>query len=212
MEIVCRRCGADNPPTDKYCGQCGRPLEEPSGRQANTELVGWFIMVSGLIILALATLYYVLATTITLWSVGWALLVPLNDLFYNISGDGIRWPGLTIGMLLGALGAVIYAWSRIKITGASGKGIKALMVIGSILLVIGAIFGFFPWEIARSYGVSNFPYAMGIYSHNYLALVLSGLTCILAGAVWAGWKARRWALPSFAASNDTTNAGEDRPH
>jgi predicted nucleic acid-binding Zn ribbon protein len=212
LEMKCHRCGADNPPTDKYCGQCGSPLEGPSKRQGTAELVGWLIMVSGLIVLALTALYFVLATTVTLWSTGWGLLVPLNDLFYNISGDGVRWSGLTVGVLLGALGAVIYAWPQIKFPGAPGKGIRALMLIGGTLLVVGAIFGLFPWEIARSYGISNFPYAMGIYSHNYLALVLSGLTCILAGAIWAGWRVRRWNLPSFAASSDNRKTGEGGPH
>ena len=91
------------------------------------------------------------------------------------------------------------------------------MLIGSSILLAGAILGAFPRAFAGLFGdlydSDSYRIALGIYSFNYQMVVLIGFTIILTGAVWAAWKDRRWRLPSTAhAAKDTAAEGTDAHH
>jgi hypothetical protein len=210
MKMKCSRCGADTPPTNLYCGQCGRSLAEGTKLGRSIEAAGWLTMAAGLIALALTTAYFIIMTTLSLWSIGEPLYIAIQPVAYPISGQGFWWPGLTVGALLGVLGTAIHAWPRIQAPGPSGKGIRALVLIGSAIVLIGAIFGTFPQAFYGLYSGDSSPIVRGIYSINYQTLVLTGFTIILAGAVWSAWKGRSWRLPSTEiAANDTAAEGTD---
>ncbi|MDW5563116.1 MAG: zinc ribbon domain-containing protein [Methanomassiliicoccus sp.] len=204
MEIKCSRCGADNPPTNKYCGQCGKALVEETKLGKTMGAVGWFTMAIGLTLLILTTAYYILLTVMSLWGMGEGMYHFIFPISYPVSGQGFQWPGLAIGVPLGMLGIVICAWPRLHVPGSSGKGIRGLMLIGSALVLAGAIFGAMPQIFYSMYGGENSWIARGLYSTNYQTLMLAGFTIILAGTVWAAWKGRRWGLPSTAIVTDGT--------
>jgi len=211
--MKCSRCGADNPSTNLYCGQCGKSLAEPSKLDRSLEAVGWFTMAVGFIALALTAVYYIIMTTLSLWSIGEPLYGAMQPIAYLISGQGLLWPDLTVGALLGVLGLAIYAWPRIQVPGPSGKGIRALVLIGSAIVLIGLIFGAFPQTLYGLYSGETSTIISNTYSGNYQTLVLTGFAFILAGAVWAAWKDRRWRLLSTApAENDKVVEGTDAHH
>lgn len=211
----CSRCGADNPPKDKYCGQCGNALEEPSRLQRTLESLGWLVMASGLIILALTAVYYLIMTVGGIWGIGEGLYAALFPISYPVSGQGWQWPGLTVGVLLGILGIMISVRARGQLPRVSGKVAKSLFLVGGVIVLSGAAFGAFPrffYGLIYESGVS-IQSVRGMYSIAYQALVLTGLALILAGMVWASWKDRRWRIPSASAAAMHDAADEERsPH
>ncbi len=172
-------------------------------------------MASGLIVLALAAAYYVTYIVANLWSAGEPLFRFILSISYAISGQGFHWPGLTVGALLGVLGAVLFAWPRLQVPDLSGKGVRALVLLGSAILLAAVVFGTFQGFIMELlYGrFLDYNISRGLYVYTYQSMALIGFTFILAGMVWASWKARRWRMPLVPVAVDRDAADEETsPH
>lgn len=90
MEMRCSRCGADNPPTNLHCGQCGRGLAKGTKLGRSIEAAGWFTMAVGLIALALAATYYILGTVAYMWGISDPLYDLIFSISYPVSGQGFQ--------------------------------------------------------------------------------------------------------------------------
>lgn len=170
--------------------------------------IGLLLMISGTVILSLAALYHFIPLMTTTDQGWWSAPPSLNSLLgkiFFLFGESFNWPGLTVGALLGILGILIWAWPRVRIPGMSGKGVKAMMLIGGLIILMGAIIGAIPvemWGALAPAGEIPSTTAFGRYSFVYTTLVLTGMAIVLGAAAWASWKGWRWRRPTPAVSEN----------
>jgi hypothetical protein len=190
--LRCERCGFENPEANKYCGECGKKLSIPTKIEKVSGAIGLSFMAIGLVALILASVYYVQGALYMLFNT--PLSTEIIQYVFSLSGEGFYWPGLTVGVLLCVFGIVAYAWPRINIIGRSGKWTKAIVLVGGLLVLAGAIIGTFSMEIESNFLSGESYFRRGTFSYGYLGLVLTGFSIIMIGVLWTAWKQRVWPI------------------